>query len=203
MNMNSVQQIKILVFILFGLVIVIACESPFSIREPEAPKTVRSTWVPPYSPDLVLTNMKNAISERNVENYVRCLIDTAYSQRNFLFEPSPDVAATHPVIFSVWSQIAEQNLMQQVNSLVPSDSIFYVNFIEEGTDIISADSAVFNRSYHLEVHHTEGNIPSVFEGYSQFWIAPDDRGEWAIYRWIDNNSNTLPTWSSLKASIGG
>lgn len=200
--MYHCSQIKTILICLIISGFWVLCQSPFSIRDPELPKTVRSTWVPPYSPDLVLTNMKNAISEKNIENYTRCLIDSAYSRRNFIFEPSPEVFATHPAVFLYWNRTAEQSVMQQVNSLVPSDSILYVNFFDEGTDIISADSAVFNRSYHLEVHHTEGNIPVVFEGYSQFWIAPDERGEWSIYRWIDNTSNELPTWSSLKASIG-
>ncbi len=178
------------------------CQSPFSIREPEPPATIRSTWIPPYSPEQVFSNFQNAISERNVENYTRCFTDTSKSTRMYRFNPEPEIESTYPTIFLFWSREAEKNVMQQLFSSIPSDSTLFVKFTEEATDIITADSAVFNRLYHLEVHHTESSLPAIYDGHGEFWLAPDATGEWAIYRWIDHRLNENPSWSTLKAALG-
>lgn len=192
--------ICILLFLITGLFI--RCESPFAMRNPEPPSTVRSTWVQPFSPELVFTNLNNAISEKNVDNYVRCLVDTTSSERHFVFTPEPEVMTTFSRIFLYWNRSAEKTVMQQLFSAIPDDSTCYVKFTEDATDIVAADSAVFQRIYHLEVHHTESGFPAVYDGYSEFWLAPDQTGEWAIYRWIDHRLNENPSWSSLKAALG-
>jgi hypothetical protein len=196
--------VKIAGALLTALVIVsLACDSLFSTREPEPPENPQSSWVPPLSPDQVLSNLQNAVSERNVENYVRCLINPGLSSRIFVFEPDPEVAANYPDLFQEWNRETERNVMQQLVALVPADSAFYLTYTETVQEIVAPDSAVMIRRYRLGVHHREAGIPQTYEGLAEFWLTPDQQGEWAIYHWIDNSVSQSPSWSGLKASFGG
>lgn len=187
----------------FFLFMILGCKSPFSTREAEPPKTPQSSWTPAHSPYQVLSNMQKAILERNVENYLRCLVDTSYSDKTFSFDPDPEVAANYPGIFVAWNKEKEMTVIQQVFSLVPTDSTSFLKFKEEIREIVASDSAVFARGYRLELHHMQSTLPMVYEGQVELWLVPDQRGEWATYRWIDNSVTGFPSWSLLKASLGG
>ena len=184
-------------------ILLVACESLFSTREPEPPKDPRSPWIPPLSPEQVLLNFQNAVYDRNVENYIRCLVNVSFSQRSFTFEPDPEVSANYPEVFQEWEVSKEEGVIQQAFSLVPSDSTSHLQFTEDISEIIAPDSAVIVKKYQLALHHIQSTLPSVYEGHVELWMAPDERGEWSIYRWIDNGITGFPSWSLLKASLGG
>ena len=86
-------------FILFF----IGCGNPFSIRDAEPPANPSSSWIPPYSAEEVLLNLTNAVKERNIENYMRCLIDSSNSNTVFQFDPDPVIAAEYPSVFTDWN----------------------------------------------------------------------------------------------------
>ena len=194
---------KSIITILLFVILFSGCDNLFSTREAEPPKTQRSTWNPPFSPDIVLDNLKNAILERNVENFVKCLIDTAYSNRTYVFTPNDQVLSSHLDLFLVWNRYSEQLAIQQMFSIVPEDSLAYLQYPSEIRNVVTADSAIFDREYHLEIHHIQPELPTVYEGRMELWIAPDEKGEWAIYRWIDYSATDYASWSFLKASLGG
>jgi hypothetical protein len=185
-------------------VCVLACDSLFTTREPEDPKGTQSNWIPPLNPDQVLLNLQNAMFERNVENYIRCLVNPLYSNRVFRFDPDPEIAANYPDVFATWDRSQEETVIQQAFSIVPADSASFLQFTEDVQEIIAADSAVYIREYRLELHHGQSGLDVVYEGYVEFRLIPDDRGEWTIVHWIDNRTGeTEPPWSLLKASLGG
>lgn len=194
---------KRFILILLFSVVFISCEGLFSTREAEPPETQRSTWEAPFSPDMVLDNLRNAVLERNVDNFIRCLVDTSYGNRSYLFSPAEEILSTHPELFKMWNKANEQLVMQQVYSILPEDSLVYLQYPVEVRDIVSADSAVYDRQYHLEIHHINASLPTVYEGRMELWIAPGETGEWAIYRWIDYSATDFASWSFLKASLGG
>jgi hypothetical protein len=179
------------------------CDSLFSTREPELPVNPQSSWVPPLSAEQVLANLQNAIFERNLENFTRSLVNPSSGIRTFRFDPDPEVASNYAVVFQDWNQDKERSVMQQAFALVPTDSTLFLAFIENIQEVIVSDSAVLVRKYRLELHHGESSLPSDYEGISEFWLSPDQQGEWSIYRWIDNRVSGLPSWSLLKASLGG
>jgi len=185
------------------ILLLVGCKSIFSTRKPEPPVTSQSSWVPPLNPDQVLINLENAISERNVENYIRCIVNSSFSKRTFRFDPDPRVLADYPELFKNWNRDKEEAVIKQAFSLVPIDSVSFLNFTEEIKEIVASDSAVFVRKYRLEFHHTQSNLPKVYEGQVEYWLAPDQRGEWSIYRWIDNGLAKSSSWSFLKAALGG
>ena len=180
-----------------------ACKSLFSTREPESPEDPRSEWIPPLSADQVFINLQSSISDRNVENYIRCLVDASFSDRTYHFEPDPEVAANYAEIFRSWDLSKEEAVIQQAFSRLPPDSAGFLLFTEDVRETMASDSAVIVKKYLLELHHVQTGLSTVFEGYMEAWLAPDQRGEWSVYHWIDNGLTGQPSWSLLKASLGG
>ena len=83
--------------LLCGGMVWLACKNPFATREPEPPKNSGSRYIPPFSAEIVLENMRNAISDRNTENYLRCFSDSTRTGERFRFEPDAATSnATNP-----------------------------------------------------------------------------------------------------------
>ena len=189
-------------FLCLFICILTACEI-FSTREPEPPEDPRTPWIPPLSPEQVLINLQTAVSGRHVENYVRCFVNSSFSDKRFYFEPDPEVAANYAEIFLDWDLDKEEAVMQQAFALVPADSSSFLLFTEDIREVIASDSTVMVKQYRLELHHIQTGMSNAYEGQMEIWLAPDQRGEWSIYRWIDNGILGDPPWSLLKASLGG
>jgi len=190
--------------ILFCMLLTLAaCRNPFRTREPEPPVVSQSSWIPPLSPDKVLINLQNAIAERNTENVVRCLADPVYSTRTFRFDPNPETATLYYTLFSGWGIDQEKTVNQLVFAMVPTDSICLLTWTSILREVVAADTSVMLRQYRLEVHHKPSSLPTQFQGHAEFRLAVDQRGEWSIYRWIDNSIAGSVSWSELKAKLGG
>ena len=181
----------------------VSCKNPFRLRDPEPPVTVRSSWIQPLRPELVLENMQNAVHERNADNFVRCLASQEYGERIFRFDPDPKVAQDYPGLFMAWDRDRELAVIRQAFAIVPADSAAVLVWTEDVREFTAVDSAVTVKQYRLEFPHTRSDLPRVFEGHVEFRLAEDTRGEWAIYRWIDNALAESHSWSLLKASLGG
>jgi hypothetical protein len=182
--------------------ILAACKNPFSLRTPEKPVT-STGWTPPLRPEEVLVKLQEAVGGRNAEYFLRCFSDPAFTGRNYRFEPDAETAAAHPEVFGAWSREKEQAVMQQAFYLTPKDSICGLVWTASVREFMASDSAVFVRRYRLELRSREQNLPRTYEGDAEFWLAEDRSGAWAIYRWIDNSVSGSPSWSVLKASLGG
>lgn len=187
--------------LIFG---VTGCKNPFSTRKPEFPETAQSSWIPAHSPEQVLINIQNAIAERNVEKYIRCLSDSASKGRDFRFDPDLEVATQFPGMFTRWNLEKEEMVFRQVCALVPKDSVFSLSWEEIRQEFTTSDTAVFVRRYQIEAHYTQDHfsIPNVYKGIAEFRLIENRQGEWVIYRWIDNAVSGFKSWSFLKASFG-
>ena len=196
-----IEAMRFFAFLFFCLFL--ACQNPFALREPEPPIFSRSSWIPPLSPEKVLVNLQNAVAERDIQNYTRCLADPAYSSRAFVFEPDPETAADRPSVFVQWGVDRERAVMQQAFSSVPSDSTCSLLWTKVVREIVAPDTAVFVRQYRMDIRHGPAPFPSRVEGQAEFRLAADRRGEWMIYRWTDNATAGSVSWSRLKAALGG
>ena len=191
----------LIIYILKGALL-LTCDSLFSTRDPEPPNNPQSSWEPPLNPEQVLVNMQNAVFERNTDNFMRCLIDPQNGSRNFSFIPDQEVSNNYPGLFTGWAREDERRVTQQIFAIVPVDSALFLTFPEIINEIVTADTAIFIRQYHLEVHHTESAPPVIYEGQIELWLA-DVNGEWSIYRWIDIALAEYSPWTLLKAALGG
>ena len=193
----------ILKLLIVSILFLMGCGNPFSIRDAEAPANPSSNWTPPHSADEVLINLINAIEERNIENYMRCLIDSSNSDAVFRFDPDPILAVEYASVFADWDVQKEKAIMNLAFSSVPADSLSKLVFTEDIKEISTPDSVVFIKKYRLELHHTDVSLPIEYEGQVEFWLSEDQQGWWAIYRWIDNSVSGYRPWSYLKAVLSG
>ncbi|MDZ7369578.1 MAG: hypothetical protein ONB12_00230 [candidate division KSB1 bacterium] len=179
------------------------CDNPFATREPEPPKQTQSNWIQPVSPTYVLINLRNAVSEKNRSNYLRCLSDSSTAKRSFSFIADPAVANVYPALFSRWGKEEEANYLNQLFSYVPKDSTAKLSF-ERLNETVYQDSVVLLQNYELTVHYkcSEPNCPHVFRGQAEFHFIRSEDQIWYITKWIDYSTGDLPTWSLLKARFG-
>lgn len=184
----------------FVFIIATGCANPFSTREPEPPDQNVSNFITPSTPEIVFVNLKVAIRERNVENYIRSFVDSTRSQRRFTFVPDRGVAATQPGTFTDWDLEDERRYLNQLFQATPVDSASNLKLDEEIRNEGSA-TATFTQNYELTVRHgrQSNNIPAVFRGQSKFWLEVNETGDWAIYRWEDFSNGVDPSWSELKS----
>lgn len=169
----------------------------FSTRDPKKPTTGSSTFIPPTSFDLVLTNLQNAITERNTENYLRCFVDTLSSNRSFQFIPTASAAGRYATVFSAWSLQSERSYFSSLAALTPTSAASSL-FLSGGFSIVSSDSAVYNGDYQLTFPHGIAGVSESFRGNVQFVLATDRNSFWSIVRWIDNTTGSEVAWSELK-----
>ncbi|MDW8218898.1 MAG: hypothetical protein RML40_00055 [Bacteroidota bacterium] len=183
----------------------------FVTRTPELPDTRRSSFQPPTSAQIVLSNFQAALREKNPENYVQCLVagDTASTTtgpRRFVFEPSAEAAARFGGVFAAWSVARERQTFIALTAKIPSQSFPVLTLTNERFEFLSPDSAIFVSDYRLQPNYDMPGAPVEFAGTLRFTILSFPNGFWAISRWSDQKSNSataaaLPSWSILKAQF--
>ncbi|HNW58157.1 MAG TPA: hypothetical protein PKI62_00605 [bacterium] len=191
------------VWLLLALgLLAVGCKTPFSTREPETPITTQSTWVQPTSPSLVMINLRTAIAERNSQNYLRCLADSAQVRAAFSYVPESAVGAANPGLFSRWGKESERNYLNQLLAYVPADSVssLTLNLIQENT---FQDSVVLVEEYVLTVaHRHQDEAPRRMQGQAEFRLVRSSEELWYIRSWADHATGDHPTWSALRAYYG-
>lgn len=180
----------------------LACDNPFQTRSPEPPSQIHGRFIAPLTPEVVLVNLRNAIIEQNLVNYVRSLADPARGG-SFIYEAEPAVANAQGELFANWNLDNEKRYFSQLAAVLPPDSARSLVLISQ-TATNLGDSAIFVENYQLTVRHTQqaGGIPSRYAGQARLSLRRDRLGEWAIYRWADFSTGDVPTWSVLKANFG-
>jgi hypothetical protein len=178
------------------------CKTPFSTREPEKPITSQSNWVQPTSPALVMINLRTAISERNSQNYLRCLADTSLVSASFSYAPESAVGAANPGLFLHWGKESERNYLNQLLAFLPADSIssLALSLIRENT---YQDSVVLVEEYILTIaHRHQDEAPRQMRGQAEFRLVRSNEELWYIRSWVDYATEDYPTWSALRAYYG-
>lgn len=185
------------------LAMLTGCENPFAVRTPEPPDdSGGNRWIPPFASEIVLENLRNAVADQNVENYLRCFSDSTRTGKRFRFDPEASVANQNPGLFNDWSLSHERDYFLQLRAALPADSARSLR-LDSLQTIILGDSAIFLRAYDLIVRHRRQSIgvPAQVAGELRFWLIKDPFGEWSIYRWADFSNSPTLTWSSLKAAF--
>lgn len=179
------------------------CDNPFATREPEPPVQNQSSWIQPTSPTYALINLKNAVAEKNISNYLRCLADTGVSAKSFSFVADAATMNANPGLFQRWGKEAEANYLNQLSSYLPKDSTASVNF-ERLKETSFQDSVILLQSYELKVNYRcEGReCPRLWRGQAELRFIRTEDEVWYIYKWIDYATGNDLTWSSLKAAFG-
>jgi hypothetical protein len=169
----------------------------FNTRTPQEPITVRSTYVPPTSPAIVISNLTYSIEEKNSTNYINCL-----SPDNYVYVPDSKSLSLYGQIFQNWDLNSEnfyfQNLISQTNANA-SSNLFLSN---PSLNQITPDSAIYSAEYIVVFQHNKTNVPKSAEGNLRFTLKADLSNFFYIEKWEDYRQNDTDfTWSELKANF--
>jgi hypothetical protein len=179
----------------------------FVTRQPEPPDTRRSSFQPPTSAQLVVNNFQASLREKNVENYVQCLVSgdsgaSALASRRYVFEPSAEASARFSGVFAAWNVARERQAFLALTSKISAQSAPTLQLSNDRFEFLSPDSAVFVSEYRLRPNYQLSGAPEEFAGTLRLTISSFPNGFWAISRWSDQTSaQTLPSWSILKAQF--
>lgn len=168
----------------------------FDTRAPEMPNNIRSTYLPPTSPEIVLDNLSFAIQEKNSENYLKCI-----SYGNYTYIPDSKSQLTYGQIFLNWDRISEKHYMDVLISNTNSSSTSVLFLDNKNLELINSDSATFNAEYIVVFQHRL-NYPKSAKGNITLYLSADENNLFNISRWEDFRRNdTDYTWSELKANF--
>jgi hypothetical protein len=185
-------------FLLLVVILNVFSCDVFKTRDPEEPSQAKSNFLPPTSPDIVLDNLKNAISEKNSINYIQCLSDN--SSFNFTFVPPPDVRNKYLSVFLGWDIDSEKSYFENIKSHIMTNE--KSELVMNGNYTLSqTDSVIYNSDYVLTVSHDMASIPKIIKGNLQFSISRNKNNNWSITKWIDNRIENQFCWSELKAQF--
>jgi hypothetical protein len=180
------------------LLLNIYCCDIFKTRDPEEPSQAKSNFLPPTSPEILLSNLKNSISEKNSINYIQCLSNKTSS--SFTFIPPPDVRNKFLSVFIDWDIESEksyfENIKTHIQSTSKSELLLTGNYL-----LTQTDSVIYNADYSLTFIHDIAAIPQTIKGNLQFNISRDQNNNWAITKWIDNRINNQYCWSEFKVQF--
>lgn len=185
-----------LIFLFAFLILAKGC-GIFDTRAPESPANIRSTFVPPTTPALVITNLQYAILEKNSINYIKCL-----SQPNFQYIADSKSQQVYGQIFQNWNTNSEKfyldNLISQTNTSA-SSTLFLDN---TNFTFLTSDSVIYKADYIIVFQHNRNNIPKSATGSMQLTITGDENNLFGIIKWEDfRQQDTSFTWSELKANF--
>jgi len=192
---------KILFLILFISFTLVSCDL-FTTREGETPDQGRLNFQTAVQPGLVIENLKNALKDKNISNYMACFVDTLFANKNFMFISSSEAALIYPIFLHGWGLSEEKSYITNVFNTLPLDLPVTLTLSDTIVSYLSGDSLIYSASYFLNVPFASAELfPTNYSGNLEFSMLRDDRAIWVIYLWKDNKSQALPSWSDLKGSF--
>jgi len=186
------------IYILAFLTVIITVKGCgiFETRDPEVPVTIRSTYFPPTSADLVIDNLTYAIEEKNSENYSKCVSDMS-----FQYVPDSRSAQIYEV-FASWDKSAEKRYLDNLIARTDPNSTSQLFLSNERLRQISSDSAIFQADYIFVFQHINAGTPKSGKGNLLISLATDNDDLFYMRKWEDFRQNDTDfTWSEFKANF--
>ncbi len=187
---------KLSLFAILFAVLIYGCDL-FTTRSAETPNQPRSNYQQAVTPDILVSNLINSLSDKNVENYLSCLSDSSYAQKSFVFSPSSGAQSQFPALSENWGKKNEEQYFNNLKAKV-SQNLPITLTLSNVSESPQGDSLIYTASYFLNVPTTDSNFPQNYQGALRFDMIRDSRSIWSIYYWQDNKNSGLPSWSELK-----
>ncbi|WP_456407622.1 hypothetical protein [Caldithrix abyssi] len=205
---------KYLILLIGG--ILLTCTNPFTTREGqvEAPENFspgqNGTYDPAVNPELVFVNLKKALQDKNIAEYMKCFIPQTLEGQPHSFLFIPEQHFVNEFARQPWTLNDEQNYFTQ---LVQSQLSGYPKLdliLAEGNEIplnpitpTSVNDSLESGSvkYNLRISFSPDSSKT-YSGLLQFRLFKSRTPPevWYIYFWQDNalNQNYDGTWTALK-----
>jgi hypothetical protein len=167
----------------------------FAPRTPEAPASEAGTFTQPDAPDLVVDNLRAAITEMNTANYRRSLAT------DLTFEPTAGAKARDPSLWASWGPTEENSYFTTLAEAARQNSGHLLRLEDTATEI-GDTRFTLDAAYVLVVRHRRPDVPDTVQGRLIWEIEQGEDGLWALRRWTDQELGNSPSWSELKAAFG-
>lgn len=184
----------VIVSLIAGPLILTGCDV-FSTREPVPPLEDAGTFGQPDTPDQVIENIRNAISELNAQNYRRSFAD------GFEFGPTASAAARDPSIWTGWGAQDEESYFRAAVQAARLTSGNELRFNETTLSAITPDRFSYEAGYVLTLNHRRPDLDTALQGRLVWTLEQDEDGLWRITEWIDRELGDAASWSDLKAEF--
>lgn len=173
----------------------------FEPRTPEDPSQQSLTFIPPTDHGIVISNLENAIAQKNAENYLKCIADPSKTQRTFVFVPSAEAISQYASVFTGWTRDNEDAYFRNLVSRSPTNA-FSNLILSLKSSVVTADSVTYNYDYTFTFDHADANFPRTARGNMQLSLGIDSYNNWMIYRWSDYKTTASDvTWSLFKGKF--
>ncbi len=173
----------------------------FEPRAAEDPTQAGSNYQPALDAPTVITNLTNAISQKDETNYIRCFSEPVAGGRIFTFIASAEGLAQYGSILSTWTRNDELNYFRNLHARSGPTSYSNLQLNEKSPPNVTADSVVYYFDYTFQFEHTDKTFPTVAQGSLTFTIVPDNNGQWAIAHWVDFKTTSAISWSMFKGKF--
>ncbi len=190
---------NIFLVLLTFLVFIIGCDL-LSVRNAEQPDQPRGTFQYAVTFDDLIGNLINSIKEKNTQNYLSCLADSAYSNIGFTFIPSAGSSSLYPALIDNWSRNNEEQYFKNMIIRISQDQELNL-VVKEAQSVYQGDTVVYSAKYSFLVPVFSSSETNIFQGELKFKIIRDTRFGWAIFNWQDIKNSESPTWSELKGQF--
>lgn len=171
----------------------------FSTRNPEPPVAPRTDYIVATTPEILISNLKSSMKDKEEVNYLNCFADTTYSQKSFRFSYSAGSLSRYPFL-SAWDINSERQYFRNLINAMGKEGVINLNMTNEDIRYYG-DSATYYANYSLSVPFSQGSNPDYYQGIVRFTLLKDKRLQWVIYYWQDIKEEAFPSWSDLKGSL--
>lgn len=175
------------------ILVIVVISGCFRTRPVEPPSSSGSEWVSPTDYEILLSNLKTSISQRNVQNYLRC-----FNQDSINFVPAASLLNDNENIWKNWSIQDEQAYFDNMVADLTSQSGNSLSLLQTDLQDVTSDSVKYVGDYTLRVNHADTTLSTFFKGQIQLSIKLNSFNEWEIHRWRDIEIFADSSWSNLK-----
>ncbi|MCY4232160.1 MAG: hypothetical protein OXE59_00220 [Bacteroidetes bacterium] len=177
-----------------GYLLVLGSCDLFGARTPEDPEGEAGTWQQPVAPDLVVDNIRAAISELNASNYRRSL------HEEFEFVPSSDARARNPDRWMNWDRAQENGHFVTLAEASRGSSNNSLR-LEDMTTELGESQYIIDASYILVISHGSQQLSDTLQGRLAWFIILEADGLWTLKKWNDQSIGSQDSWSDLKSEF--
>lgn len=184
---------------IFSLTFILISCSLFETRTPQEPDQTNQNFPPAVSPQILIDNFIKAFNQKNIVAYTNCFSEVPKYQ----FIPSADALNIYPGIFDDWEIEDEKSFANNLFNKFLQETNPNLVLSNPSYSSPNPDSTLFLSGYQCEINSTENAINQIYSGRLQFTLVKNQKGTWAISRWIDLKSGAkeIPSISILKAKL--
>lgn len=176
--------------------IILLLSSCFRVRNVEPPGIASSDWISPTNYEILLENMKQSVSNGNLQNYLRC-----FNNDSLRYTPVASLFTDNEPIWLAWSIQDEQAYFDNMLASLTVSSGNSLELKETDLQNVNGDSLTYVGEYSLRINHNDTTLTTLFKGQMQLLVKLNAFNEWEISRWQDIELYPDSSWSQLKLSF--